>query len=166
MPAYDRGNPESFSVEPYGRRIDKPWGYEILLSPPDAPYASKLIHVHAGKRLSLQVHDRKVETQTLVAGRGILVLEASDGELHDIQMQPGLGYHVAIGQRHRLCVCRTCGEERLHVRDLARDRDAALIREPRQEAPHAVRRELIDVRGNDSPRSLHEELHDKRAEPE
>ena len=103
MPAYDRGNPESFSVEPYGRRIDKPWGYEILLSPPDAPYASKLIHVHAGKRLSLQVHDRKVETQTLVAGRGILVLEASDGELHDIQMQPGLGYHVAIGQRHRLC---------------------------------------------------------------
>ena len=93
----------SFSLEPLARRIEKPWGYEVLLSPPDAPYASKLIHVHAGKRLSLQVHDIKVETQTLVAGHGVLVLEGADGELHDIQMQPGVGYHVAVGQRHRLC---------------------------------------------------------------
>ena len=103
MSADKIGNPESFSLEPYSRRIDKPWGYEILLSPPDAPYASKLIHVRAGKRLSLQVHDIKVETQTLVAGRGVLVLEAADGELHEIQMEPGRGYHVAVGQRHRLC---------------------------------------------------------------
>jgi mannose-6-phosphate isomerase len=92
-----------FVLEPLARRIEKPWGYEILLSPPDAPYTSKLIHVRAGKRLSLQVHDIKVETQTLVAGHGILVLEGADGELHDIQMQPGVGYHVAVGQRHRLC---------------------------------------------------------------
>ena len=103
MSAYERGNSESFSLEPHGRRIEKPWGYEILLSPPDAPYASKLIHVHAGKRLSLQLHDTKVETQTLVTGRGVLVLEGPDGELHAIDMQPGLGYHVAVGQRHRLC---------------------------------------------------------------
>jgi mannose-6-phosphate isomerase-like protein (cupin superfamily) len=99
----ERGNPDTFSLEPFGRRIDKPWGYEVLLSPPDAPYTSKLIHVQAGKRLSLQLHDIKVETQTLVAGRGVLVLEGSDGALHDIVMQPGVGYHVAVGQRHRLC---------------------------------------------------------------
>ncbi|MCA1646025.1 MAG: hypothetical protein LC797_11365, partial [Chloroflexi bacterium] len=103
MSAKERGNPDAFSLEPLGRRIDKPWGYEILLSPPDAPYTSKLIHVHAGKRLSLQLHDTKVETQTLVSGQGVLVLEGSDGELHDIQMEAGLGYHVAVGQRHRLC---------------------------------------------------------------
>jgi mannose-6-phosphate isomerase-like protein (cupin superfamily) len=96
-------DPETFSLEPSGRRIDKPWGYEILLSPADAPYASKLIHVRAGNRLSLQLHDTKVETQTLVAGRGVLVLEGPDGRLHDVQMQPGVGYHVAVGQRHRLC---------------------------------------------------------------
>src|SRR6266540_1410775 len=99
-PAFD---PSTFSLEPLGQRIEKPWGYEVLLSPPDAPYASKLIHVRAGKRLSLQLHDTKVETQTLVAGRGILVLEGPDGELHDIEMRPGVGYHVAVGQRHRLC---------------------------------------------------------------
>lgn len=93
----------TFSLEPLDRRVDKPWGYEILLSPPDAPYTSKLIHVRAGKRLSLQLHDTKVETQTLVAGRGVLVLEGSDGTLHDIEMRPGVGYHVAVGQRHRLC---------------------------------------------------------------
>lgn len=92
-----------FSLEPLGRRIEKPWGYEILLSPPDAPYTAKLIHVLAGKRLSLQVHDIKVETQTLVGGRGVLVLEGADGQLHDIRMQPGVGYHVNVGQRHRLC---------------------------------------------------------------
>jgi len=93
----------AFSLLPNARRIEKPWGYEILLTPPDVPYAFKLIHVDAGKRLSLQVHDVKVETQTLVAGRGILVLEGADGQLHDVEMQPGVGYHVAVGQRHRLC---------------------------------------------------------------
>ena len=93
----------TFSLASLGRRIEKPWGYEVLLSPPDAPYTSKLIHVKAGKRLSLQIHDVKVETQTLVAGRGILVLEGPDGELHEVPMEPGKGYHVAVGQRHRLC---------------------------------------------------------------
>jgi mannose-6-phosphate isomerase len=96
-------NAAAFSVEPHARRIEKPWGYEILLSPLEVPYTAKLIHVQAGKRLSLQLHDTKIETQTLVAGRGVLVLEGADGQLHDIEMQPGVGYHVAVGQRHRLC---------------------------------------------------------------
>jgi mannose-6-phosphate isomerase len=97
------GDPSAFSLEGIGQRVDKPWGYEVLLSPSDAPYAAKIIHVFAGKRLSLQVHDTKVETQTLVRGRGVLVLEGPDGELHDIALQPWVGYHVAVGQRHRLC---------------------------------------------------------------
>jgi mannose-6-phosphate isomerase-like protein (cupin superfamily) len=93
----------TFSLQPNTRRIEKPWGYEILLSPADVAYTAKLIHVTAGKRLSLQLHDTKVETQTLVAGRGVLVLEGPDGQLHEVEMQPGVGYHVAVGQRHRLC---------------------------------------------------------------
>ena len=99
-PSFDPG---AFTLAPQGRRIAKPWGFEVLLSPPDAPYTAKLIHVRAGKRLSLQIHDTKVETQTLVAGRGILVLEGPDGELHELPMAPGVGYHIAVGQRHRLC---------------------------------------------------------------
>src|ERR687886_616998 len=99
-PSFDMS---TFSLSGLGRRLEKPWGFEVLLSPPDAPYTAKLIHVRAGCRLSLQVHDTKVETQTLVAGRGVLVLEGPDGELHEVPMQPGVGYHVAVGQRHRLC---------------------------------------------------------------
>ena len=92
-----------FTLDPHARRIEKPWGYEILLTPADVPYTAKIIHVKAGKRLSLQLHDTKLETQTLVAGRGLLVLEGADGQLHEIDMQPGVGYHVAVRQRHRLC---------------------------------------------------------------
>ncbi|MCC6176958.1 MAG: cupin [Chloroflexi bacterium] len=92
-----------FSLEPGARRIDKPWGHEILLSPPDAPYTAKLIHVHAGHRLSLQIHDIKVETQTLMSGRGYLLLEDANAEVREVWMEPGVGYHIAVGQRHRLC---------------------------------------------------------------
>jgi mannose-6-phosphate isomerase-like protein (cupin superfamily) len=100
LPAFDPGG---FSLAARARRVDKPWGHEVLLSPPDAPFAAKLILVRAGRRLSLQVHDAKVETQTLVDGGGVLVLEGPDGALHEIAMQPGVGYFVARGQRHRLC---------------------------------------------------------------
>jgi mannose-6-phosphate isomerase len=119
-------DPAAFSLEPHARRIEKPWGYEILLTPPDVAYTFKLIHVRAGKRLSLQIHDVKVETQTLVAGHGILVLEGADGELHNIEMQPGVGYHVAVGQRHRLC---------------AGDQDATIVEASTPEAGTTMRLE-------------------------
>jgi len=96
-------DPSGFSTDPTARRIDKPWGYEVLLTPEDAPYAFKLIHVKAGKRLSLQIHDVKVETQTVIDGKGFLVLEDADGTLSDVPLEPGVGYHIAVGQRHRLC---------------------------------------------------------------
>jgi mannose-6-phosphate isomerase len=99
-PTFD---PSGFSTKPGATRVAKPWGYEILLTPEDAPYAAKLIHVNAGKRLSLQIHDVKVETQTLIDGKGFLVLEDAHGNLTDVPLEAGVGYHIAVGQRHRLC---------------------------------------------------------------
>jgi len=99
LPSFDKS---AFSLDGIGRRVDKPWGYEIILTPPHVPYCAKLIAVRAGHRLSLQCHDTKLETQTLVSGQGVLVLEGPEGELREIEMQPGVGYHVAVGQRHRL----------------------------------------------------------------
>src|SRR5262245_38692678 len=99
-PTFDTSD---FSLDPCARRTEKPWGYELLLTPEDAAYAAKLIHVKAGKRLSLQVHDVKVETQTLIDGKGYLVLEDADGTLHNVPLKPGVGYHIKVGQRHRLC---------------------------------------------------------------
>jgi mannose-6-phosphate isomerase len=133
----------AFSLDPHSRRIEKPWGYEILLTPPDVPYAFKVIHVRAGKRLSLQIHDVKVETQTLVAGRGILVLEGADGELHELEMQPGVGYHVAVGQRHRLCA--------------AADQDATVLEASTPEAGTTLRLEDDYARPHETEELRHAE---------
>jgi quercetin dioxygenase-like cupin family protein len=93
---------DNFSVDPRGKKVEKPWGYEILLSPEDGPYAAKLIHVNPGCRLSLQIHDEKEETQTLLRGKAVLWLEDADGTIHKVRMQRGVGYHITPGQKHRL----------------------------------------------------------------
>jgi mannose-6-phosphate isomerase-like protein (cupin superfamily) len=95
----DRSN---FSVEPHQLRVEKPWGYELHLTPPDAPYTMKIIHVDEGKRLSLQVHDEKTETWTVMTGRGGVLLEDAEGEMQLIELKPGSGYTSQLGQKHRL----------------------------------------------------------------
>lgn len=85
------------------RHVDKPWGSELIFTEPALPYTGKLIHVRAGRRLSLQVHEQKVETMTILSGAALLVLEDATGVLIDIPMQPGVGYTVPAGRRHRLC---------------------------------------------------------------
>ncbi|MFT5042400.1 MAG: mannose-6-phosphate isomerase, partial [Hyphomicrobiaceae bacterium] len=43
------------------RRIDKPWGYEIIWAHTDR-YVGKILHIDAGHRLSYQFHREKEET--------------------------------------------------------------------------------------------------------
>lgn len=93
--------PERAELEPHSRRIEKPWGWERIWAESDR-YTGKLLHIDAGKRLSLQYHDQKLETQCLVSGRATLVLEDSNGVLREIPMQPGVGYTVYPYQLHRL----------------------------------------------------------------
>lgn len=81
---------------------DKPWGREILLTPPDTQYVGKLIFVDDGARISLQYHDRKTETQCLVSGRAEIWLENDQGELDKFEMEKNVGYTIRPGQRHRL----------------------------------------------------------------
>ena len=52
----------------YQKRIEKPWGYEIIFTSPDLPYTGKVMHLNAGTRQSLQIHDKKQETY-LARGR-------------------------------------------------------------------------------------------------
>ena len=49
------------------RRIDKPWGYEIVWAETDH-YVGKILHLDAGTRLSLQYHRHKEETLLLQVG--------------------------------------------------------------------------------------------------
>ena len=97
-----------FSTESASLETIKPWGKEVLLTPPEAPFAFKLIHIKAGARLSLQAHDQKVEAWTLFSGEAKVVIETPEGELTEIVLEPGRGYITALGQRHRLVGITDC----------------------------------------------------------
>src|SRR5687768_3198817 len=49
------------------RRVEKPWGYEVIWAHTDR-YLGKILHVNAGHALSLQYHERKDETIYLLRG--------------------------------------------------------------------------------------------------
>src|SRR5213076_637440 len=54
------------------------------------------------------------------------------------------------------------GEARLEPPDCARQGHATLVGEPRQESAHGVGGKLVDVRRDDAPGALDEELHHER----
>ena len=65
---------------PYQRRVEKPWGWETVWA--ETPqYVGKILHIRAGRRLSLQYHDQKLESQCLLSGRALLVIEDATGSL-------------------------------------------------------------------------------------
>jgi len=98
----------TFSTDSRSERVEKPWGYEIILTSKDAPYTAKIIHIKAGARLSLQAHDQKTESWCVLSGRAGVLIENSAGELVQIELKPGVGYTTALGQRHRLLGLTDC----------------------------------------------------------
>jgi mannose-6-phosphate isomerase len=98
-PTFD---PSAYSTAPYVKKVDKPWGYELHWVPEDVPYMGKVLHINAGARLSLQVHDEKQESWFLMSGKGAVIWEDATGELTETELQPGVGYSTKIGQKHRL----------------------------------------------------------------
>lgn len=92
-----------FDNSPYARRVQKPWGWEIHFVPDDKPYMGKLLHINEGCRLSLQKHDKKLESWYLISGRAAVIWESDEGgELFETELEAGYGYSCEIGQRHRL----------------------------------------------------------------
>src|SRR5581483_2917820 len=55
-------------LEPQSLFVQKPWGSELVWAENDL-YVGKILQIDAGKRLSLQYHDSKLESQCLLAGR-------------------------------------------------------------------------------------------------
>lgn len=82
------------------KRIDKPWGYEIIYAHTDR-YVGKILHVNAGEALSLQYHEQKDETLYLLEGSYVFVVDEG-GELVERTMQPGDAYRITPGTRHRM----------------------------------------------------------------
>ena len=99
---------KNFSILPYQKRVEKPWGYEIHWTPADLPYMGKVLHLDAGKKLSLQRHDQKKETWFILKGRAKLVWDNNRGELTETELEYGKGYTCVTGQRHRLVGITAC----------------------------------------------------------
>lgn len=95
----DKGD---FQMNPYVKKIEKPWGFEIHFTPDDLPYMGKILHINKGKRLSLQAHDKKMESWFILKGRVTMIVENSKGGLTEINMKKGKGYTTKVGQKHRL----------------------------------------------------------------
>lgn len=89
-----------FSIMPIAEKLDKPWGYEIHWTK-DQNYVGKLLHINKGKRLSLQYHDQKAESEFLIRGKVNLWIDDPQGSFVAVEMEMGKGYQVVPFQRHR-----------------------------------------------------------------
>jgi mannose-6-phosphate isomerase len=83
------------------RRVEKPWGYELIWAHTDR-YVGKILHVTAGHALSLQYHEQKDETIHLLTGSMIFFVGPSADQLEEVNMKAGDSYHVTPGTVHRM----------------------------------------------------------------
>ena len=84
------------------RRVEKPWGYELIWALTDA-YCGKLLFVKAGHSLSLQFHREKDEAWLIQSGRARLELgEAGESVLNEEIVGPGAAFHYRPGTVHRV----------------------------------------------------------------
>lgn len=89
------------------KKIKKPWGYEILLSPPQSPVVAKILHINAGCRFSLQYHEIKEEVLTLVRGEAKIFF-GKIGNLQEETMVKDQGYFIPKSQVHRCKAITDC----------------------------------------------------------
>ncbi len=78
------------------RRVEKPWGWELIWAETDQ-YVGKLLHINAGQRLSKQYHKVKEETVYVITG----VLYNYDENDKVQKFMPNEAFHVTPGQIHR-----------------------------------------------------------------
>jgi mannose-6-phosphate isomerase len=83
------------------RRIDKPWGWELVWAEAEQ-YVGKLLFVRAGESLSLQYHERKDESWLVQEGRARLELGEVGGELEAVEIVPGESFRFRPGTVHRV----------------------------------------------------------------
>ncbi len=89
------------------RRVDKPWGHEIIWALTDR-YCGKLLVIETGRRLSYQLHEVKDEWIHVLSGRLLLRLEDERGVDREHELGPGEGAHVLRGRRHRFTAIERC----------------------------------------------------------
>jgi mannose-6-phosphate isomerase len=94
------GGLDAWAVEP--RRVDKPWGYELIWAVTDI-YVGKLLFVRAGESLSLQFHREKDESWLVQSGRAKLELgSAGAAMLKEEVVAAGASFRFRPGTVHRV----------------------------------------------------------------
>lgn len=66
----------------------KPWGREVWFAHTEH-YAGKILEVTKGHRLSLQIHEKKMETQYLYKGKVKLIIGKDQNALKEVILNPG-----------------------------------------------------------------------------
>ena len=89
------------------RRVDKPWGHELIWAHTDR-YVGKVLVIETGRRLSLQRHQIKDETILVRSGRLRLFLEDDDGVVRESELGPGEHRRVPTGRIHRYEAIERC----------------------------------------------------------
>lgn len=85
----------------FQQKIDKPWGYELILTLPESPVTGKILHINRDCRLSYQYHDQKEESLTLLNGSALLIYE-ENLKIIEMPMELNKGYFVKPMQKHRI----------------------------------------------------------------
>jgi mannose-6-phosphate isomerase-like protein (cupin superfamily) len=89
------------------RRVDKPWGHELIWAVTDR-YVGKILVIETGRRLSLQRHLIKDESIYVTAGRMRLYLEDDEGTVCVEELGPGDTRRVPTGRIHRYEAIERC----------------------------------------------------------
>jgi quercetin dioxygenase-like cupin family protein len=82
------------------RRVQKPWGYEIIWAH-TPKYVGKILHITKGHRLSRQYHEVKEETLRVLSGAMDLELGPAE-TVTTLTMKPGDTFHVLPHTIHRM----------------------------------------------------------------
>ena len=92
----------------FEKKIVKPWGHEIIFTPPEALAVGKLLHINAGAKISLQYHEIKEETLILINGEAKIVFGLDKNNLTEKLMKPNVGYFISKGLIHRIIAVSDC----------------------------------------------------------
>jgi mannose-6-phosphate isomerase-like protein (cupin superfamily) len=90
-----------------GRRVDKPWGHELIWAQTER-YVGKVLVIETGQRLSLQRHEIKDETILVHSGRLRLYLEDDAGVVREQELGPGEAARIVTGRIHRFEAIERC----------------------------------------------------------
>jgi mannose-6-phosphate isomerase len=83
-------------------RQDKPWGHELIFAAIGDKYIGKVIHVNAGESLSLQYHQEKEETISVMSGEALIEYGPSADRLTGRRFTAGDTIHLPPGVLHRI----------------------------------------------------------------